>query len=253
MDPSKPERIAKIKESIDLMIATGRVDYWTWIDAVQMAMPVMALLSNVTGDRIYAEKAHEMYLHTKNVQGGGLYNSRDRLWWRDKDFVPPYTEPNGKDCYWSRGNGWIVMAMVRMLQILPEDAPYRDQYEEMLVDMCNALVELQREDGLWNVSLHDPTHFGGPELSGTAMFLQGMAYGVNNGLLDAKKFNPVIYKGWNGMVDICLHPNGFLGYVQGTGKEPKEAQPVTYYREPDFDDYGLGAFIMAGVEIYKMK
>ena len=55
------------------------------------------------------------------------------------------------------------------------------------------------------------------------------------------------------MVKDCLHPNGFLGYVQGSGKEPKEAQPVTYDREPDFDDFGLGAFLMAGTEIYKMK
>ena len=54
------------------------------------------------------------------------------------------------------------------------------------------------------------------------------------------------------MVNDSLHSNGFLGYVQGSGKEPKEAQPVTYEREPDFEDYGLGSFLMAGVEIYKM-
>lgn len=48
-------------------------------------------------------------------------------------------------------------------------------------------------------------------------------------------------------------PQWILGYVQGSGKEPKEAQPVTYDREPDFDDFGLGAFLMAGTEIYKMK
>ena len=51
----------------------------------------------------------------------------------------------------------------------------------------------------------------------------------------------------------CLQPIGFLGYVQGSGNEPIEAQPVTFDREPDFDDFGLGAFLMAGTEIYKMK
>ncbi|MCC8088907.1 MAG: glycoside hydrolase family 88 protein [Rikenellaceae bacterium] len=253
MDPSKPERLEYIQKSIDMMMATDKIDDWSWIDAVQMAMPIFAQLSNVTGDPAYAERAHQMYLHTKNVEGGGLYNAEEQLWWRDADFVPPYKEPNGENCYWSRGNGWIVMAMVRMLQILPEDAPHRDEYQQMIIDMSHALAKVQREDGLWNVSLHDPDHFGGKELTGTAMFVQGMAYGVNNGFLDAKTFKPIIYKAWNGMVNDCLHSNGFLGYVQGTGKEPKEAQPVTYYREPDFDDYGLGAFLMAGVEVYKMK
>lgn len=71
-------------------------------------------------------------------------------------FDPPYKEPNGKDCYWSRGNGWIVVAMVRMLELLPEDEPHRAEYAKMLVDMCGALKEVQREDGFWNVSLHDP-------------------------------------------------------------------------------------------------
>ena len=119
--------------------------------------------------------------------------------------------------------------------------------------MCGALKEVQREDGFWNVSLHDPDNYGGKELTGTAMFIYGMAYGVNTGLLDAAQYEPVIYKAWNAMVKDCLHPNGFLGYVQGSGKEPKEAQPVTYDREPDFDDFGMGAFLMAGTEIYKMK
>ena len=143
--------------------------------------------------------------------------------------------------------------MARMLELLPKDESHRKEYETMLVSMCKALKSLQREDGFWNVSLHDPNNYGGKELTGTAMFIYGMAYGVNNGLLDKDEFAPVIYKAWNAMVKDCLHPNGFLGYVQGTGKEPKEAQPVTYDREPDFDDFGLGAFLMAGSEITKMK
>ena len=42
-------------------------------------------------------------------------------------------------------------------------------------------------------------------------------------------------------------------YVQGTGKEPKDGQPVTHDSTPDFEDYGLGCFLLAGTEIYKMK
>jgi unsaturated rhamnogalacturonyl hydrolase len=54
-------------------------------------------------------------------------------------------------------------------------------------------------------------------------------------------------------VKDCVHPNGFLGYVQGTGKEPKDGQPVSYDHQPDFEDYGLGCFLLAGSEVYKLK
>ena len=253
-DPAKPTRyIENIKRSVDSMMVINKIDDWNWIDAIQMAMPIFAQLGNITGDTAYYNRAYDMYMYSKLHHGeNGLYNPEDQLWWRDADFDPPYTEPNGEDCYWSRGNGWVVVAMARMLDLLPQDEPHRAEYETMLVEMSEALKKVQREDGYWNVSLHDPDNYGGKELTGTAMFIYGMAYGVNNGLLDRVEYAPVIYKAWNAMVSESLHPNGFLGYVQGTGKEPKEAQPVTYEREPDFDDYGLGAFLMAGAEIYKM-
>jgi len=254
-DPGKPEHyVANIKHSIDSMMVTDKIDDWNWIDAIQMAMPIFAQLGNITGDTAYFNRAYDMYTYTKLYHGdNGLFNPEDKLWWRDADFDPPYTEPNGEDCYWSRGNGWVMVAMARMLEILPQDEPHRGEYETMLVEMSEALKKVQREDGFWNVSLHDPNNYGGKELTGTAMFIYGMAYGVNNGLLDRADYEPVIYKAWNAMVKESLHPNGFLGYVQGSGKEPKEAQPVTYEREPDFDDFGLGAFLMAGAEIYKMR
>ncbi len=47
--------------------------------------------------------------------------------------------------------------------------------------------------------------------------------------------------------------NGMLGYVQGTGKEPKDGQPVGYNNFPDFEDYGIGCFLLAGTEVYKLK
>jgi hypothetical protein len=57
---------------------------------------------------------------------------------------------------------------------------------------------------------------------------------------------------WNGMVKESLHDNGFLGYVQGTGKQPSDGQPVTYDKAPDFEDYGLGCFLLAGGEVYQL-
>ncbi|WP_019986589.1 glycoside hydrolase family 88/105 protein [Rudanella lutea] len=249
-----PERIEAIKSSIDNMLKADKADDWDWIDALQMAMPIFAKMGVLYNEPRYFEKMYDMYRFTRDVHGGkGLYNPADRLWWRDKDFVPPYTEPNGQDCYWSRGNGWIVAALVRVLDIMPKNAPHRAEYEKMYLDMMGALLPLQRPDGFWNVSLHDPTHFGGPELTGTSLFVYGMAWGINHGLLNRKTYGPAAVKAWNAMTNTCVHPTGFLGYVQGTGKEPKDGQPVTYTSMPDFEDYGLGCFLLAGTELYKGK
>ncbi|AGA77908.1 glycoside hydrolase family 88/105 protein [Echinicola vietnamensis] len=246
----QPERIEHIQSSIDGMMDTYKINDWDWIDALQMAMPVFAQLTSLTGDAKYSERMYEMYMDTKVTQG--LFNPHDDLWWRDSDFRPPYAEPNGNDCYWSRGNGWVVAAMVRTLEFLPADDPHRFEYVQMLQRMLKAVLPVQRTDGFWNVSLHDPTHFEGKETSGTALFLYGMAWGVNNGLLEKEVYMPAIKKAWNAIASESIHDNGFLGYLQGTGKEPKDGQPVTYTSKPDFEDYGLGCFLLAATEMYKL-
>lgn len=249
----QPERIKDIKASIDLVIKSGRVNDWTWIDAIQMGMPVFARLGKLYSDTTYYNYMYKMYMHSKNTEGGGLYNAKDGLWWRDKDFVPPYKEPNGEDCYWSRGNGWVVAALVRVLEIIPENEVHRNEYLKTYSEMIKALVPIQRADGFWNVSLHDAAHFGGKETSGTALFVYGMAWGVNQGILDKATYLPVITKAWNAMTKDAVQKNGFIGFMQGTGKEPKDGQPVSYTSVPDFEDYGLGCFLLAGTEVYKLK
>jgi rhamnogalacturonyl hydrolase YesR len=249
-----PGWIRDIKASVDSMMLTAKVDDWNWIDAVQMAMPVFVRLGNLYHDTTYFRRMYELYAFTKYKHGGnGLYNPADKLWWRDKDFVPPYKEPNGKNCYWSRGNGWMVAALVRVLQTLPKSDPHYHEYLQDYKDMLSVLPSIQREDGYWNVSLHDPDHFGGKELSGTSLFVYGMAWGINNNVIDRKTYLPVLTKAWNALVKECVHPDGALSYVQGTGKEPKDGQPVAYDHYPDFEDYGLGCFLLAGSEVYKMR
>ena len=103
------------------------------------------------------------------------------------------------------------------------------------------------------MSLNDPTNFGGKELTGTSLFVYGMAWAVRTKLVDAKVYKPVIIKTWNALVTDCLTETGRLAYVQGTGKEPKESQPVTYTSAPDFEDFGLGCFLLAGTEIFKLR
>lgn len=260
--------------------STGSDRDWTWIDAIQMGLPVfskMARISHFSGDveaDRYTDKGWDMYEASRDDIGGGLLNVKDGLWWRDSDFVPPYKEPNGEDCYWSRGNGWVYAALVRAMDAMlvakgsaapafmeplgetkwrniKVDEHFGDYRKDFLL-MTKALLACQRQDGFWNVSLHDESNYGGIELSGTALFIYGMAWGVRHGYLSKKKYAPIIYRTWEAMVSTCLHPNGFLGYVQGTGKQPSDSQPVTYDKEPDFDDYGLGCFLLCGTEVVRL-
>ena len=249
-----PELIKNVRINTNMLLNTPQNDDWTWIDAIQMGMPILAKMGKLTGDSRYYDKMWKMYAHTRNTEGDkGLYNPKDGLWWRDKDFDPPYKEPNGEDCYWSRGNGWVYAALVRVLMEIPTNEQHRTDYTADFLAMTKAIVKCQREDGFWNPSLHDADNFGGKETTGTSLFIYGLAWGINNGLLDANTYLPVVIKAWNGLCKEALHTDGFLGFVQGTGKEPKDGQPVTYDKVPDFEDYGLGCFLLAGTEVYKLN
>lgn len=241
---------------------------WTWIDAIQMGLPVLTYLpvalsymDGTTAQRLdFAEHGYRMYTWTRDTLAGGLFNQEESLWWRDKDFVPPYKEPNGRNCYWSRGNGWVYAALVRAMNAaLAYESLYHSQpaafhFRDYLRDyqqMSAALLSCQRKDGFWNVSLHDAGNYGGRELTGTALFVYGMAWGVRHDYLNKDTYLPVIIKSWKAMVK-CVRKDGFLHYVQGTGKEPKDSQPVGKNIEPDFDDFGLGCFLLAGSEVYRL-
>lgn len=244
-------RIKPIKTNIDYMLATQKADDWSWIDCLQMSMPVFARLGTRLHDNRYFEKMYDLYAFTKYKHGGnGLYNPKEHLWWRDKDFVPPYKEPNGENCYWSRGNAWVYAALIRTLEVIPANAPHREEYIQDFKAMSEALLPLQRKDGFWNVSLKDDSNFGGPELTGTALFVYGMKWALRHGILKDKKYQKAADRAWEAM-SKCVHPNGFLGFVQGTGKEPKDSQPVTFNSVPNFEDFGLGCFLLAGSEMLK--
>jgi rhamnogalacturonyl hydrolase YesR len=239
--------IKDIKASIDLMIASEKIDDWSWVDAIQMAMPVFAKLGVLYSDSNYFKRMYEMYAFTKYQHGGkGLYNPAEKLWWRDKDFVPPYIEPNGQDCYWSRGNGWVFAALTRVLNEIPQTETHRKEYLQDFRDMASALAAIQRADGFWNTSLHDPTHFGGKETTGTSLFTYGMAWGIRNGYLDKEKVFAHSYQSLERNVERCLHTNGFLGFVQALVRNRKIVSLQDTTMCPDFEDFGLGCFLLAG-------
>jgi len=224
--------------------------WWTWIDAIQMAMPLYMQAYKITGDERYRDHAMKMYRWTRNECGGGLFNLKNGLWWRDADFVPPYQEPDGQDCYWSRGDGWVVAALVRCMdQLSPKEKAYKELKKDFLL-MMKGISRCQREDGFWNVSLVS-SNYAGPETTGTSLFLYGLSWGLRKGYLKSEVYRPVADRAWQALQSV-VHPDGFLGWVQGTGKEPRDGQPLSYDRIPDFEDYGTGAFLLGLTEYYKL-
>lgn len=248
---SEKELLGNLRQNLDNQMATGRHDYWTWIDAIQMAMPLYAMMYKLTGERKYMDYAMQSYRWARNECGGGLFNTGNGFWFRDKDYVPPYKEPDGKDCYWSRGDGWVYAALVRVMETIGKKDRYYKELKKDFVMMSQAFASCQREDGLWNVSLVS-NNYEGKELTGSALFLYGMSWGIRNGLLKAKQYRPICDKTWTAIERDCVHPDGFLGYVQGTGKDPSAGQPVTYTSVPDFEDYGTGCFLLGAVEYHRL-
>jgi len=255
-DP-QPYKIAHIQTSINNMVnSSSNVEDWWWVDAMFMAMPNFVELGNINGDTGLHDKMWDLYAWTKYSEGGsGLYSDNgnnaenDFLWWRDKNQTPPNLTSAGKNVYWSRGNGWVIAAMVKVLKALPSSDSHYAEYQQTLISMADSLKDRQRPDGFWNVNLDDPAHFGGKETSGTAFFTYALAYGINVGILDDAIYRPVVEKAWNGMVNDAIKDCGFLGYIQGPGHRPESSQPVT---ENSTRDFGVGAFLLAGSEVVKM-
>ncbi len=228
-DRQEPRRIAAIVREIDATIATGKVDYWWWCDALHMAMPIFARLNKMEyGDRLYRWTRQRLW--------------DDGLWWRDGKYV-------NKNIYWSRGNGWVIAALAKVLEVLPPSSPYRAGYIADFRAMATALARVQRSDGFWNVNLGNPNNYPGPETSGTAFFTYGLAWGVRTGLLNAATYRPIAQKGWDGMLRLALHVNGRLGYVQGQGQQPSDHQPVGRDATANF---GVGAFLLAASEMARL-
>lgn len=239
--------IARAREVMEYQMNTLNNDYWWWADGLFMVMPLMPRLYQVTKNNLYLDKLYSYYLHADSI----MYDKDAGLYYRDAKYVyPKHKSVNGKKDFWARGDGWVLAALARVLDVLPKNDPHRDFYLSRYTALANAIKSCQQPDGYWTRSLLDPEHAPGPETSGTAFYTYGILWGINNKVLDRKAFLPVIKKSWNYLTTVALQPSGKLGYVQPIGERAIPGQTVDANSTANF---GVGAFLLAASELTRMK
>lgn len=212
---------------------------WWWCDALFMAPPVFADMAVATGDKKYLEFMDRSWDSTAAL----LYDHAKHLYFRDATFLDKH-EKNGEPLLWARGNGWVMGGIVRVLERLPADSPLRPKYVALLKDMAAEMISIQGKDGLWRPGLLDADAYPLPEISGSAFVTYALAYGVNEGILDRATYWLAVEKAWAGML-THVYADGRLGSIQPVGAAPGA------YGETSSYVFGVGAYLLAGSEIYR--
>ena len=249
-----PRMIAPMRERFDWILAHPKDDNlvfdparnpdardrWSWCDSLFMGPPAWIRLYVATGEKAYLDFMVEKWWKTADY----LYDKEEHLYFRDSTYFER-REANGKKVLWSRGNGWVMGGLVRVLQYLPADHPARPRFVQQYREMADKILLCQQPDGLWHSSLLDPGNYPLKETSGSGFFCYALAWGINQGLLDRGKFKPAVVKAWRGLVE-CVTPEGKLTHVQPIGADPRK------FDENATEVYGVGAFLFAGSEVYRL-
>jgi rhamnogalacturonyl hydrolase YesR len=221
---------------------------WWWCDALFMGPATLVKLGITVKNDEYLKKNDEYLKECYDL----LYDREEHLFARDLGYVIKNDgndrwEANGKKIFWSRGNGWVMGGLVRILKELPKNYPLRPFYEQLYKEMAARIISLQQPDGLWRASLLDPDSYPGGEVSGSGFFCYALAWGVNNKLLDKTIYKPIVEKTWTAL-NACVNDEGRVGWVQPIGADPRKN-----FTADSWEVYGTGAFLLAGSEIIKLK
>ncbi len=214
-------------------------DRWSWCDALFMAPPAWAHLAAITGDARYLDFVDREWDAARRY----LYDPAEHLFYRDCDFFDRRS-PNGSKVFWARGNGWVLAGIPLMLEHFPKNRPSRAAYETLFTEMAETVLKAQQPDGLWRSNLLDPAEYPEAETSSSALFVFGLAWGVNHGLLAPAVYWPAVRRGWAALAGK-VRADGLLENVQPMGCEPGSPDAT------GSESYGTGALLLAGCELLK--
>jgi rhamnogalacturonyl hydrolase YesR len=238
-----PVRMADTRAILDQLVIRPEDSsklLWWWCDALFMAPPVLARMSAATGDRRYLDAMDREWWQTS----ASLYDPSEHLYFRDSRYFTQ-TQKNGQKLFWARGNGWVMGAFAKVLEVMPSDYPSREKYLAQYREMAARIASIQGTDGLWRSGLLDPGAYDLPEISGSAFFTYSLAWGINNGVLNRKTYEPVVKRSWAGILKH-VYADGRVGSIQPIDGQPGKFKPSASYV------YGVGGFLLAGAELDKM-
>lgn len=248
-----PEATAALRQRFDAIVTAnpqtelgfeipgGCQQRWCWSDALFMAPPTWLKASKAMSVPAWSDYAHREFRATTDF----LFDKEEHLYYRDSRFFAR-RDDNGKKLFWSRGNGWAFAGIVRILDTLPAADPHRPYYLGLYRQMAAKLKSIQKPDGYWSPSLLADPGKTPPESSGTGFFTYGLAWGVNNGILDRAEYLPAVVKGYDALAR-AVQPDGMLGWVQQVSDRP-DAVAAT-----DTQFYGVGAFLLASSAVYDLQ
>ncbi|MFH0988770.1 MAG: glycoside hydrolase family 88 protein [bacterium] len=227
---------------VDGTLARNRPQYNTlWLDDLFMSVPALAQMGKLTGDNRYYDDAVKQVLQfSKRMfnEEKGLYMHG---WVQGMQVHPQY--------HWARANGWAVMAMVELLDVLPKTHPgYQDVLKQLQAHI-KGLAKYQDGTGFWHQLLdRSDTYL---ETSATAIYTYSIAKAINDGLIDPMAFIPVAILSWNAVATKVNNNGQIEGTCVGTGMA---FDPAFYFYRPInvFAAHGYGPVMLAGSEIIKL-
>jgi rhamnogalacturonyl hydrolase YesR len=213
-----------------------------WLDDLYMSVPCLAQAGKLTGDRKYYDDAAKQILQFADrmfVKQKGLFM---HAWAQDMEHHPAF--------HWARANGWAIMAMAELLDVLPENHASRPKVLALFKAHAAGLAAQQGHAGLWHQLLDRRESY--EETSSSAMFVFAMARGVNRGWLDARAFGPAIAIGWNAVAKKVNAKGQVESVCVGTGVG---WEPMFYMYRPThlLAAHGYGPVLLAGAEMIELR
>jgi rhamnogalacturonyl hydrolase YesR len=213
-----------------------------WLDDLYMGVPCLAQAGKLTGDPRYYDDAAKQVLQFAArmfVRERGLFMHG---WVQGMQVHPAF--------HWARANGWALMAMAELLDVLPQDHPRRAQVLELYRAHAAGLIAAQGHAGLWHQLLDRRESY--EETSASAMFVFGIAHGINRGWLDPLAFGPAVSLGWNAVAKKVNARGQVEGTCVGTGMG---WDPMFYMYRPVhlLAAHGYGPVLLAGAEMIELR
>jgi rhamnogalacturonyl hydrolase YesR len=212
-----------------------------WLDDLYMSVPALAQMGKLTGDRKYFDDAVKQI----NQFSNRMFNKQRGLFmhgWIGGMTVHP-------EFHWARANGWALMAMTELLEVLPEDHPGRAGVLELFRAHVRGLIACQGHNGLWHQLLDRNDSY--LETSATAIYAFCMARAINRGWIDPLAYGPALQLAWNAVTTRVNAQGQVEGTCVGTGMG---FDPEFYYYRPQsvYAAHGYGPVLLAGAEMIRI-